>query len=247
MTTTSKGYVLGRKLLSAVNLTDASSPTVRWGKNHQLTASIYALAKRRSDLFPFVGTDILVDGFPRSANTFMLHALKWSNPEYRYASHMHSSGPLKYAAKKNIPILTLIREPRAAVVSLVVRDNLDLERCLHWYYDYYNCVRDYRNALVLADFTSVTTNLSRVYSEISSSFDLTLNPPPCKAGDFKEVERMVVYSERRFAGGVVDPLKVSLPTREKLDAAPRYQRVIDTSSRLTSLLLRCERVYHELV
>ncbi|MBV5245383.1 hypothetical protein KUF57_17720 [Mycolicibacterium sp. PAM1] len=218
----------------------------RYAKDSEYLAGPYALAMRRSELFPFVGTDLLVEGYPRSANTFVLHALKWSNPELKYASHMHTCGPIKYAARKQIPMLVLIREPRSAVVSLAIRENFRLDYCLEWYIRFYRCVAEQRNSLVLTDFSTATSDLKVVYDDLRGTFGLSLRRPPTEPSEISEVQQMVVYSNHRSSGGNVNPLRVGVPTQEKRDAVPKVEQEIDGSRRLSTLLEHCSDLYHQL-
>jgi hypothetical protein len=219
----------------------------RYATDSRVIAPAYALAQRRSELFPFVGTDLLVEGYPRSANTYLLCALKWSDPKYKYASHMHGCGSIKYAVNNGIPTVILIREPLRAVVSLAIREDFRLDYCFEWYRKYYKYVAARRSSLVLADFSVVTADLERVYQELRSTYGLALRPAPREPSEISEIKAMVVYSESRVSGGIIDPLKVAVPTPEKRDAAPKFEREIVRSSRLSMLLDACTRQYHELV
>ncbi len=218
----------------------------RQAKDTEIFASAFALAKRRSDFFPFLGTDLAVEGYPRSANTFVVHALKWSNPELRLASHLHACGSVKFAARKQIPMLVLIREPRGAVVSLALRENLRLDYCFQWYLKYYRCVAAHRSSVVLAEFSTVTSGLDSVYDELRSIYGLALRNPPTEPSQIAEVKDMVLHAHRRFNGGAFNSLAVAIPTQEKRDAAPLVEREIDGSRRLSMLLNSCIRQYQEL-
>ena len=218
----------------------------RYATDSRIIAPAYALAQRRSDLFPFLGTDLLVEGYPRSANTYLLCALKWSDPQYKYASHMHGCGSIEFAARHGIPMVILIREPLRAVVSLAIREGFRLDYCFEWYLKYYKCVVAHRSSLVLADFPIVTSDLECVYEGLRSRYELALGRAPKKPSEISEILAMVVYSEMRVSGGVIDPLKVAIPTIEKLETAPKLEREIDRSSRLSMLLGACTRQYHEL-
>lgn len=228
-------------------VSDLSYGIKRQAKDSEVFAPVYALARRSSELFPFVGTDLLVEGYPRSANTFVLNALKWSNPEFKYASHLHSCGTIKYAARKNIPMLVLIREPRSAVVSLFIREGLRLDYCFKWYLKFYKCVAVHRSALVIADFSTVTSGLDPIYEELRGVYGLELRRPPTEHSEISEVKKMVVYSHHRSSRGNPSPLKVGIPTQEKRDAAPQVEKEIEGSRRLSLLLDRCVRQYHQLV
>jgi hypothetical protein len=219
----------------------------RFAKDSEVLSPSLAFSQRRSELFPFPGTDLLVEGFPRSANTFVLHALKWSNPEFQFASHQHACGPVKYAARNHIPMLILIREPRAAVISLAMRENFRLDYCFNWYLKFYGGVEAHRDCAVIADFETATTDLCEIYARLRSRYSLALRRPPTTPSELAEVKEMVVHSHRRHSGGAVDPLRVGIPTQEKRDAVPRFEREIEASPRLSMLLDRCVAQYQRLL
>ena len=66
-------------------------------------------------------TDLCVEGFPRSGNTFFVCLLETANPSGKYAHHTHNILNIQRAIKYNIPILVPIRNPLDAIVSSIMR------------------------------------------------------------------------------------------------------------------------------
>lgn len=64
-------------------------------------------------------TDLVVEGFPRSANSFAFHALKKMNPDLAFATHTHSPAQIVLAARWRVPTMVLLRDPLAAVTGLL--------------------------------------------------------------------------------------------------------------------------------
>ena len=67
----------------------------------------------------FSETDVVIEGFPRSANSFALAAFRSVNQGgLRIATHVHSPAQVLYAVENDIPAMVLIREPDEAILSL---------------------------------------------------------------------------------------------------------------------------------
>ena len=54
-------------------------------------------------------TDICIDGYPRSANSFTVRMFRKANPEAVIAHHTHSVANIKKAIECGIPVVVLIR------------------------------------------------------------------------------------------------------------------------------------------
>ena len=62
-------------------------------------------------------TELVIDGFTRSATTFAVYALQLSQERpVRLAHHLHAPAQLIEAARRGVPALVLIREPRGAIL-----------------------------------------------------------------------------------------------------------------------------------
>ncbi len=69
--------------------------------------------------------DLIIEGYPRSANTFVVTAVEMTNPDLRIAHHHHDSRWLAAGRKAGVPTLALIREPLDAVASFLVYSGAD--------------------------------------------------------------------------------------------------------------------------
>jgi hypothetical protein len=67
--------------------------------------------------------DFVVDGYPRSANTFLVTALNMSWPDMAVKSHGHDSENLA-AANGLVPVVSVIRNPVDAIASYAVHLSL---------------------------------------------------------------------------------------------------------------------------
>ena len=68
-------------------------------------------------------TEMVIDGFTRSATTFAVYAFQLSQDRpIRLAHHLHAPAQLIEAARRGTPTLLLIREPQGAILSQLIRE-----------------------------------------------------------------------------------------------------------------------------
>src|SRR5437773_4880663 len=67
-------------------------------------------------------TEIVIEGFPRSATSFAVAAFQMAQDHtVDIAHHTHSPSQVIEAVRRGIPTLLLVREPEDAILSHVVR------------------------------------------------------------------------------------------------------------------------------
>ncbi|MCW1933776.1 hypothetical protein [Pararhodobacter zhoushanensis] len=67
------------------------------------------------------GFDLLIDGFPRSANTYSYYVIQLSYPNAKIAHHIHSWQQFLFARLWGVPSILLLRDPDATVASLLTK------------------------------------------------------------------------------------------------------------------------------
>ena len=93
-------------------------------------------------------SDVIIEGFPRSANTFAVVALKMSQPQpIGVGRHLHSLGHVRRGLQLGKPALIVIRHPRDAVLSLAIaHPELKLASLLTEYIDFYEGIDELGDA-----------------------------------------------------------------------------------------------------
>jgi hypothetical protein len=113
-------------------------------------------------------TDVLIDGAPRSGNTFVRLAIQAANPEMSVASHLHVPYGVLKANSWGVPVLVLIRDPGDAAASLVqVIRGLSVSTALRHWLHYYGTLRESDFRGYVADFERVTTDLAGVIAQFN--------------------------------------------------------------------------------
>jgi len=114
----------------------------------------------------------VIDGYTRSASTFAVYALQLAQDRpVRLAHHLHAPAQIIAATRACVPTLVLIREPRGAVMSEVVREpGVTLSDALAAYARFYSSLLPYRDRVVVGEFDAVTRDFGAVVRRLNARF-----------------------------------------------------------------------------
>jgi hypothetical protein len=117
-------------------------------------------------------TELVIDGYQRSANTFAVYAFQSAQQQrVRLAHHLHAPAQLIEAARRQIPALVLIRDPEETILSHVMYEpNASFGSALVSYERFYSRLLPYREAFVVGDFHDITTDLGSVIRRVNERF-----------------------------------------------------------------------------
>lgn len=107
-----------------------------------------------------------VEGFPRSANTFLTHVLlQLGHPLETMIHHSHNPLAVLWSVLHGLPALVPFRDPGDAVVSFVIyhgeEDVVAIDNALERWRYFYHCMRLpwFRNRISLIPFDCVSTDV----------------------------------------------------------------------------------------
>lgn len=117
-------------------------------------------------------TELVIDGFTRSATTFAVYALQLAQDRpVRLAHHLHAPAQLIEAARRGIPTVALIRDPRGAILSQLIREPyVALRDALFAYSRFYEHLMPYRQSFVIGEFRQVTQDFGAVIRQLNKRF-----------------------------------------------------------------------------
>jgi hypothetical protein len=117
-------------------------------------------------------TEVVIDGYTRSASTFAVYAFQVAQPKpVRLAHHLHAPAQLMEAARRGLPTIMVIREPRGVVLSQVVREpGVDVLDALWAYSRFHEVLAACRDAFVVADFDQVTHDFGAVVTRMNARY-----------------------------------------------------------------------------
>lgn len=119
-------------------------------------------------------TEIVIEGFPRTANTFAHIAFKVAQTRpVKIAHHTHAAAQVIAGARKGIPTIVLIREPKAAVISYLIGDfdpQITMRQVLHDYIAFYKPILPFRDHFTLAPFQEITSDYGAIVRRLNGKF-----------------------------------------------------------------------------
>lgn len=214
-----------------------------------LYLSLCRFRKKTRSLMVKKDTEIVIEGFPRSANTFAVAAFNLAQERpVRIARHLHAPAQVIAAVRMKIPTLVLIRQPKDAVISLLVREpHISVEQALKDYIRFYSSILSYKKKYVTAHFEEVTQAFDRVIERVNRQFGTNFklfqytkeNLKKC----FQSVEQMDKEDTRL---PYVRERSVARPSEERKALRAAFEKKFE-NPRVKDLLLKAENLYNQFV
>jgi hypothetical protein len=169
-------------------------------------------------------TDIVIEGFPRSANSFAVAAFRLAQPRFMHiAHHRHVAAQVLGGISLNIPTLVLIRDPEEAILSLVIRHpDLSLKRALTDYIRFYGPIAPHREGIVCATFEEVTTDFGAVIRRVNDACRASFEVFEHSAANVEECFRQIEQHHRKQVGESVS-IEATIPR-----PSPERRRIKDS-------------------
>ncbi|WP_062566042.1 hypothetical protein [Pseudoalteromonas shioyasakiensis] len=203
----------------------------------------YSLSKHyRNELLVNAKTDIVIEGYPRSANTHAVVVTENTFDNINIAHHMHSEAQVLNAFKLNVPILVIIREPLDSVLSLAIRERfLSLSDCLNYYVDFYGFLNRNSKKIHILEFKDVISNSDLVTDKVANILNLDKENSFCsESSEYRDIINDLNVKDKG------DDLKVSLPTQEKEDKKRELLKRLELEPTLMQLLEKANGLYNAL-
>lgn len=212
------------------------------GRHASLFRIYYTLHPKNRPLAVTRATDIVIEGFPRCANTFSVLAfMDAQDREVCIAHHLHAPQQISLGVEYGLPVLALIREPVSAIGSLITRhDWISVGQAIDRYVRFYSVVLEHRDAVVLADFKTITSDYSRVIRAINQRFGSSyleyLNDDISDSRVFAEIDALNRLKESasvtQLARPSADRKDDLMIARREVDAHPDIGRAKELYERL---------------
>jgi len=119
-------------------------------------------------------TEIVIEGFPRSANAFAVAAFARAQRPHRarIAHHVHAPAQVLAAVRRGTPALVLIRRPEDCVLEYALKKrDVTLGQALRGYARFYAPLLPYRSGFVIGLFDEVITDFGSVVRRINQRFE----------------------------------------------------------------------------
>jgi hypothetical protein len=123
-------------------------------------------------------TELLIEAFPRSGNTYAEAAFRFANgDDVRLSHHLHTVRSVQLAVKYGTPALLLIREPRGILGSyLQFNPRYDGTEILEGYVVYHEALLPQIEHVVVSDFPETTGDFGAVTRRVNARFGTSFQP-----------------------------------------------------------------------
>jgi len=117
-------------------------------------------------------TELVIEGFPRAANTFAVLAFDFAQSRpVKIAHHLHAPSQVIRGVRDNKPVLLLVRRPEDAVTSFIImNDRLEPKDALTYYIRFHERLQPYTDRCVVASFESVIKRYDKVLTKLNERF-----------------------------------------------------------------------------
>jgi hypothetical protein len=175
-------------------------------------------------------TALVIEGFLRSGNTYSVAALAVANgSDVHVGRHLHGAPHLLRAARLGVPAIALVRQPRDAVLSyLIRRDTLTPDDAILEYVDFYRTAWRSREAFVVGVFDTVVADFGSVIETVNRRFGTNFVRYEPTAENEAAVLSLVEEMNRLECRGEVVETHVARPS------AARAQRKAELESLLNA-------------
>ena len=157
---------------------DSTQPTMaarlRYNARERLANhEVYlAVARRRGRAVVTNSTELMIEGFPRSASSFAVAAFQVAQSRpVRVAHHLHSSAHVIRAARTNVPTLVTIRRPDDVALSTAIYvGRIELRDAIRAYCRFYERIAAVKECFVVGGFEQVTTDFGLLIEQVNRRF-----------------------------------------------------------------------------
>jgi hypothetical protein len=180
-------------------------------------------------------TSVVVEGYPRSGNTYAAAALRHvGGPELTIASHVHTPSQVVLAVRRQVPVLLAIRQPVDSIASLIIAaPHVPIELAVREWTDHYGRLWRHRSNFVIATFDQITQDFNDVIDRLNERFAVHIPPFAGDEPSRSAVQELMAADHDRFHAN--DERSAPWPTASRDEARrhllsqlslPRYAALI---------------------
>jgi hypothetical protein len=173
-------------------------PVVRWGQRKIRQAG--HIEPREAEVL--LDTELVIDGFQGSANSYLTRAFKHAQPEpVRLAHHLHAALGVLKGVEQGVPALVTLREPEGATLSLVSRwSYVSLAQALRAYARYYEAIEPVADAVVISPFAVTTRRPDLAIEAVNARFGTNFAVFEPTEANVQAVRAMTAQKRQRDEG-----------------------------------------------
>lgn len=189
-------------------------------------------------------TDLLIEGYPRSGNTYCFAKLTLLNPHIIIASHRHEFGHIINAIKNRIPVIVVAREPIDAISSLAIREDLSLKFTIKYYLAFHRKVLEHFDQLNIISFDDLIIN-KNINIRLQNTQNLIRYRKTSEIEE-KEIKKMIYKMEKLDSNcEKIRETHLALPTNSREELKKGLKENIQRKH--PTLLRKANEIYKEIL
>jgi hypothetical protein len=188
-------------------------------------------------------TDIVIEGYMGSANSFAREAFRFANPSCGIASHLHSPSQIERARQLGKPLIFPTRPPVEAIASVAGRWGIsNIRHELERYARLYRAFMQAPSEGVVAPFREITEDFGPVIERVNDRYGTSFTPFPSADPQAVAAVEATIEAFNSTVYGTDSAHFRPLPSADRKSAA---QTVVDAMNqpRYRSRLGQCDQLY----
>lgn len=198
-------------------------------------------------------TEIVLEGYPRSANSTTRIAFDQRQPgQIKIAHHLHHAAQVLRGVSWKIPTVVLIRYPKDAVLSYLALaredvarngpgarskvNDLEIEDALYYWIKYYSAILPVIGDIVIAPFHLLIDDVGPMIRAVNAKFGTTFNPNI--AEDVAEKKRYHIKFHAKpndMRDAIISDLRSQF--NNKLESSMRFREMATEADRIYEIFI----------
>ena len=189
--------------------------------NYQVCLPFFRLFGNKFPNIVCSTSDICIEGFPRSGNTYFVSGFLSWNKGVSVSHHTHLAGNVKSAIKRKLPTIVLIRRPEDVVSSIVIWDGLlNTTIALLAYIHFYQVLWKHRSRILVLNFDDLTQRPDDCVRKINTHFNTHFDYVDFSPDEDNKIRTRLARVDRRHNR---QALSSSLPNRDKSQLKEKFK------------------------
>lgn len=155
-------------------------------------------------------TDLCLEGSPSSGNSFAVNAIRRALGPLRVSSHTHAVANVKLALRQRVPAVIVVRHPREAIPSRVVRFGASPALAVRDYIDFQRFAVEHRDEVLVLVFEQFVADPTLGLAQVGALLGRQAVVP-----DVEALKREVLAEMRAYFDAQDTPTEHGLRTAEK--------------------------------
>ena len=195
-------------------------------------------------------TEVVIEGFPRSGNSFAVAAFRRAQRRpVRIAHHLHAPGHAIAGVRAGLPTLVMLRSPDDAVPEFAAsKPNIPVREILRGYVRFHEPLLPHRHGFVIGPFEEALSDFAAVIRRINERFTTSFHHFEGTGEELRVTHEDVQQDYRGRQGSAPAVLGTSrgISDDERARLIESVRRDYEASD-LNGIRRRAKRVYGELL